>query len=231
MIPARIMFWLLVAATAGWSAGRIYSWHRAAAAQAASAVPAASAAPATLAVQPESDASPEQAYLTPAATIPARLPSFTLEDQDGKPTPIGTWGGKSLILNFWATWCAPCRREIPLLETLRADWRPEGFEVIGIAVDNRPEVLDFARRMHIDYPVLIGEQDALDVAAALGFDSPAFPFTVFTDRRSRIVALFVGELHPPQAKLILSTVQRVNAGQLEIGAARSAISTGLHDLH
>jgi peroxiredoxin len=224
------MFWLLVAATAGWSAGRIYSWHRAAAAQAASAVPAASAAPATLAVQPESDASPEQAYLTPAATIPARLPSFTLEDQDGKPTPIGTWGGKSLILNFWATWCAPCRREIPLLEALNKEWLSRDFAVIGIAVDHRDQVRQFAAQLGIRYPLLVGEQEALDVASSLGLDSPVFPFTVFTDRRGRVVTVFVGELHRPQADLILTTVQRLNRDQVELTAAQRTIADGLGEL-
>jgi thiol-disulfide isomerase/thioredoxin len=134
------------------------------------------------------------------------------------------------MLNFWATWCAPCRREIPLLETLRRDWSAQGFEVIGIAVDHRPDVVDFARRLNIDYPLLVGEEDALDVAAAVGFESPAFPFTVFTDRKSRVVALFVGELHPPQANLILTTVERLNAGDIELAAARSTIRAGLRKL-
>ena len=78
------------------------------------------------------------------------------------------------------------------------------FTVVGIAVDHRDKVRHFAGEFKIDYPLLIGEQDALDVAAKFGMDVPAFPFTVFTDRRGEVVALFVGELHRPQADLILS---------------------------
>jgi hypothetical protein len=73
-------------------------------------------------------------------------------------------------------------------------------------------VLAYADDLKIAYPLLIGEQDALDAAAALGVDSPVFPFTVFTDRRGEVVALFVGELHRPQAELILREVQNLNRG-------------------
>jgi thiol-disulfide isomerase/thioredoxin len=166
----------------------------------------------------------------PAAKIPARLPQFSLADSAGKPTPIAAFGGKSLIINFWATWCAPCRSEIPLLETLQAEWSGRDMTVIGIAVDYRDKVLDFAKRFKIDYPLLIGEQDALDAAAALGVESPVFPFTVFTDRRGEVVALFIGELHRPQAELILSQVHKLNIGLLQLPAARQAIENGLSAL-
>ncbi len=163
--------------------------------------------------------------------IPERLPDFTLENRGGTPTSITAWRGKSLILNFWATWCAPCRREIPLLESLDTQWNSRNVAVIGIAVDRRDEVLAFAKAFHIDYPLLIGEQDALDAAAAVGVASPVFPFTVFTDRRGEIVAVFVGELHKPQAELILGQVQSLDADRVELQAARHAIAEGLDALN
>ena len=76
----------------------------------------------------------------------------------------------------------------------------------------------------------VGEQDALDVASSLGFDSPVFPFTVFTDRRGEVVALYVGELHEPQANLILSVVQNLNQDHIELKEARRTIAEGLHKL-
>ena len=167
----------------------------------------------------------------PAPKIPDRLPQFSLEDRTGKATSITSFEGKSLIINFWATWCAPCRSEIPLLETLQAEWAGRGASVVGIAVDHRDQVLEFADRFKIGYPLLIGEQDALDAAASFGVTSPVFPFTVFTDRRGEVVALFIGELHQPQAELILSQVQQLNAGQIELPAARRAITAGLSALH
>jgi thiol-disulfide isomerase/thioredoxin len=166
----------------------------------------------------------------PHATIPERLPPFTLADRAGKPTAISSFAGHSLIINFWATWCAPCRREIPLLQALQAEWAGRGATVVGIAVDHRDPVLEFADRFKMAYPLLIGEQDALDAATALGVDSPVFPFTVFTDRRGDVVALFVGELHRPQAELILGEVQNLNQGTVELTAARHAIAAGLEQL-
>ena len=176
------------------------------------------------------EAGPEVAGALPARKIPDRLPQFSLQDPSGKPTSIGSFADKSLIINFWATWCAPCRSEIPLLEALHAEWADRGVSVVGIAVDHREAVLEFAKRFKIAYPLLIGEQDALDAAAALGVESPVFPFTVFTDRRGEVVALYIGELHKPQAELILSQVQSLNQGQIELAAARRAITDGLSSL-
>jgi thiol-disulfide isomerase/thioredoxin len=166
----------------------------------------------------------------PHPVVPARLPEFSLKDLKGKSVPISAWSGKSLVINFWATWCAPCRREIPLLKTLAAEWAGKDLKVIGIAVDYPDKVQDFAGRFKIDYPVLIGDQDALDVAAKFGMSSPAFPFTVFTDRRGEVVALFVGELHRPQVDFILSEVQDLNQDRIQLPEARRAIAEGLQAL-
>jgi thiol-disulfide isomerase/thioredoxin len=177
----------------------------------------------------ESQDVPVQGAL-PALKIPNRLPQFSLEDTAGKRTPISAFSDKSLLINFWATWCAPCRNEIPLLETLNTEWANRGVGVVGIAVDRREPVLDFAKRFNINYPLLIGEQDALDAAAAMGVASPVFPFTVFTDRRGEVVALYVGELHKAQAELILGQVESLNQGRIGLAAARQAIITGLDGL-
>jgi len=172
-------------------------------------------------------ASASDPALAPAHPVPLRLPDFSLHDLAGKATPISAWAGKSLVINFWATWCAPCRREIPLLKSISADWAARDLKVIGIAVDYRDKVQEFAGQFKMDYPVLVGEQDAMDVAAKFGMDAPAFPFTVFTDRRGEVVALFVGELHRPQVDFILSEVQNLNQDRLQLSEARRAIAEGL----
>jgi thiol-disulfide isomerase/thioredoxin len=188
------------------------------------------AVPAGMASAPNPSDSPESDAAVPHPVVPARLPDFSLKDLKGKSIPISAWSGKSLVINFWATWCAPCRREIPLLKTLAAEWAGKDLEVVGIAVDYPDKVQDFASRFKIDYPVLIGDQDALDVAAKFGMSSPAFPFTVFTDRRGEIVALFVGELHRPQVDFILSEVQDLNQDRIQLPEARRAIAEGLQAL-
>lgn len=165
-----------------------------------------------------------------ALQIPERLPDFSLSDRNGRLTPVATWAGKSLVLNFWATWCAPCRREIPLLKSLSGEWSQRGVEIVGIAVDYRDKVAAYADTLKIPYPILVGEEDALDVAAKFGVDSPVFPFTVFTDRRGQVVTLYVGELHKVQADLILNAVQNVNDGRLDLAGARRNIAEGLRAL-
>jgi thiol-disulfide isomerase/thioredoxin len=165
---------------------------------------------------------------TPPAKAPVEvLPQFQLADRDGQLRSLADWPGKALIVNFWATWCAPCRREIPLLQQLQRDHGDEGFQVIGIAVDFRDKVLAYATDMKIDYPLLIGEQDALDAAAAFGVPTVGFPFTVFSDRRGRVVTTHFGELTAPEADLILDAVDRVDAGEVTPEQARAALETAL----
>jgi thiol-disulfide isomerase/thioredoxin len=166
----------------------------------------------------------------PAARLAATVPEFTLTDRDGVPRTLQHWAGKSLIVNFWATWCAPCRREIPLLEQLQRERGAEGFQVVGIAADFRDKVLAYADEMKIAYPLLIGEQEALDAATAFGVDAVGFPFTIFTDQQARIVVAHVGELTADEADLILGAVTEVNAGRLSLEQARARIEAGLATL-
>ena len=102
--------------------------------------------------------------------------------------------------------------------------------MVGIAVDHRDEVLAYARRLKIPYPLLIGEQDALDAAAAFGVESPAFPFTVFTDRRGEVVALYLGELHKRASRLDPVVVQTLNQDHVGLAEARRTIDAGLQAL-
>jgi thiol-disulfide isomerase/thioredoxin len=161
------------------------------------------------------------------AVIPEFRPEITLADRGGQPRALSEWDGKPLIVNFWATWCAPCRREIPMLNALAGNEAYAGFEIIGIAIDFREDVLKYLGKMPIDYTVLIGEQDGLAAARAFGMESIGLPFTAFTDRRGRIVTIHVGELHLPQAQVILSAIREVDAGLIDMPAARSRIKQNI----
>lgn len=168
--------------------------------------------------------------MTRETKVPEVRPEFSLKDREDRLRSIKEWDGKSLVINFWATWCAPCRREIPMLRQLHAARAAQNIEVIGIAVDFRENVLAYIKEVEIDYPLLIGEQDGLDAAVAFGMGSMGFPFTVFTDNGGHIVAAHLGELHPDQADLILDTVVAVNAGTLTLEQARTQIAAGLEAL-
>jgi thiol-disulfide isomerase/thioredoxin len=163
----------------------------------------------------------------PAATLAATVPDFLLADRAGQMRSLHDWPGKALIVNFWATWCAPCRKEIPLLQKLQRERATDGFQVVGIAVDFRDKVLAYADEMKIDYPLLIGEQEALDAAAEFGVDAVGFPFTIFTDTQGRVVVAHMGELTQAEADLILGAIRSVDAGQQTLEQARADIASGL----
>jgi thiol-disulfide isomerase/thioredoxin len=225
----RLLFIGLAALGAGALGYSFYDRSRAPAAEPT----AATAAAATSATAGGDGTNASAAAGTPAAgaaterKVPELRPVFTLKDVAGTPRSITEWDGKSLIVNFWATWCAPCRREIPLLNALHAEFAPQGVEVLGIAVDFVEDVAKYMKETPIGYSILVGEQDGLDAAAAFGVDSMAFPFTIFVDARGRILTIHMGELHEPEARAILTVLARVNAGELQPPEAREAVKTAL----
>jgi thiol-disulfide isomerase/thioredoxin len=134
------------------------------------------------------------------------------------------------VLNFWATWCEPCRREIPLLLRLRGEYAKDGVEIVGIALDHRDDVIKYAAEHHLTYPLLDGEKHGLELVEALGMDT-VLPFSVFADRSGRIVTLKIGELQPREAALILGRLVDLDQKRLTIAAARGQIAAGMARLH
>jgi thiol-disulfide isomerase/thioredoxin len=210
---------LIVGAVAAGYFGKRYFDHAAAPASPVTVAPAA----------PPAAAEPAQPAPIARQPVPGALPDFQLKDREGRMRRLQEWRGRPLMVNYWATWCPPCRREIPLLNRLRASHAAQQVEVIGIAVDFREDVLAYAAREKIAYPLLIGEEDGLQAVAAVGME-PAFPFTVFADRQQRIVAVKVGELHEDEAQLVLAAIERIDAGSLALPAAKAQISEGLKGL-
>lgn len=165
----------------------------------------------------------------PARKIPETLPDVSLPGLDGRPHRLSDWKGRPLLINFWATWCEPCRREIPLLESIRRENDPNGLEIVGIALDNHDAVGEFARKLGMNYPVLIGENGGLEAVEAFGMDT-VLPFSVFADPQGRIVTLKVGELHPDEARLILGDLRDLDRGRLTLADAREQIAAGIRRL-
>jgi thiol-disulfide isomerase/thioredoxin len=133
----------------------------------------------------------------------AALRAARFTSLDGRVRDIGEWQGKILVCNFWATWCPPCREEIPLLVSERDALTSRGLEVVGIAVDSAANVAEFSRITKISYPILIADVSGIELMRELGNPSGALPFTVFLDRDGAIAARKLGALHRPQIERIL----------------------------
>jgi thiol-disulfide isomerase/thioredoxin len=161
--------------------------------------------------------------------VPELVPPITLPDPSGRPRSLQEFLGHPLIINFWATWCAPCRREIPLLQQLQRTRHDQQLAIVGVAVDFKQAVDEYIKRTPLNYPTLIGEDQGLLAAQKFGMES-VLPFSVFSDADGRIVAVKVGELHREEADLILDAMQGVAASRETLPAARSRIAARLREL-
>lgn len=138
-----------------------------------------------------------------SAVIGQSRPDFSLPDMNGELQALNRWDGKILAVNFWATWCAPCEKEIPDFVELQDKYRDAGVMFIGIALDQVEAVAEFAERHEMNYPILIGEQGVIDAARAFGNDIGALPYTAFVDREGRIVHTHYGLMEGAEVDALL----------------------------
>ena len=128
----------------------------------------------------------------PATGAPAALTRMTLPDLTGKPVTLAAWPDKVLVINFWATWCTPCRREIPGLINIQTKHAANGVQVVGIAVDQVDKVREYAKEIGINYPLLIAGMEGASLTRELGNKSGALPFTVVLNRDGTLLKSHLG---------------------------------------
>ncbi len=157
-----------------------------------------------------------------ARQLPDTLPQFSLADLEGTQTPLSTYAGEPMIINFWATWCAPCLREIPRLKEYQS--AHEDVTVLGIAVDSLEAVTGFAADMQFNYPVLAGQADAMNAAAGFGVDVLALPFTVFTSADGAVIGVHTGEVHTEHLENYTAVLADLEAGEIALDTARSRMA-------
>jgi thiol-disulfide isomerase/thioredoxin len=136
------------------------------------------------------------------------LRSTSLMDLGGRPRRLSEWQDRILICNFWATWCAPCVEEIPLLMAARTKYAAAGVEVVGIAVDNVVKVRDFTASFKISYPILLGELEGIDLMRKLGNSAGGLPYTVVTDRQGTLVHRKLGAFKQADLDTLLGPLTR-----------------------
>ena len=134
---------------------------------------------------------------------PVARPDFTLPDMQGKPRALDEWQGKLIVLNFWATWCPPCREEIPAFIELQKRHGAGGVQVIGVAVDRLKEVAKYYREAGMNYPVLMGENDAMNIMTDFGNNTGSLPYSVILNRQGQIIARKLGTMTLPELEGIL----------------------------
>lgn len=149
--------------------------------------------------------------------------AFELADMEGNVRDFAEWSGKHRILNFWATWCAPCRREIPLLKAFQDEYGATGIQVIGIAVDFLEPVIAYAEEAEFNYPILVGEQDAMAVAGSSGVDFIGLPFTMIVAADGELIGAHMGEIHKEQLEQIAELLARLDRGEIDKETIRASI--------
>jgi len=134
----------------------------------------------------------------------AALAGLALPDAGGKEQRLDQWRGKVLVVNFWATWCAPCREEMPEFIKAQQQHGARGLQFVGIAVDQADKVDQFAKEIGLNYPTLIGGFGAMELSKSLGNNLMALPFTVVVDRKGDVVHTQLGELKPAKLQSIIT---------------------------
>jgi len=150
-----------------------------------------------------------QSVLAPAratAAALATLQSRSFSDLTETNRTLLDWQGKVRVVNFWATWCEPCREEIPALQRVQAKFAESGLETIGISIDHADKVQQFARNMAITYPLLLGDASLIDLARALGNRAGGLPFTLVIDAQGKLLASKLGGITEAQLTEILLPV-------------------------
>ncbi len=132
-----------------------------------------------------------------------RILTARLAGVDGATQSLEQWRGKVLVVNFWATWCAPCREEIPEFIKFQANHAAKGVQFVGIAVDTPERVAIYAKEMGINYPLLVGGIESMELAREVGDRAGVLPYSLIIDRSGRVIATVVGILKPEKLEKTL----------------------------
>jgi len=138
----------------------------------------------------------------------AALQAAEFTDLEGRTRQLAEWKGRVVVCNFWATWCPPCREEIPMLVALNSRMEPKGVQVVGIAVDFAAKVASFARDYKITYPILIAGPDGIDLMREAGNQVGGLPYTAFLDHKGKIVGTKLGALKESEVNERLAEMLR-----------------------
>jgi len=174
-------------------------------------------------VEQQDDTTPATEHVAAATGFTPVYPAFALPDTDGVEHTLAEWDGKHRLLNFWATWCAPCRREIPLLKAFQEANGANGYQIIGIAVDFPEEVANYAESAEFNYPILVGQEDAMAIAETSGVDFIGMPFTMIVASDGELLNSHMGEIHEADLEHIVRVLTMLDNGEIDKESARKGL--------
>jgi thiol-disulfide isomerase/thioredoxin len=140
---------------------------------------------------------------------PGVLYAASFPDLAGKPRALGEWQGKIIVLNLWATWCGPCREEIPIMVKLQDKYRDQGVTFIGLAMDEQKPVEKYAKEMSINYPILLGDVTLSEFGRRLGNSAGGLPYTAIVDRSGKIITTRLGGIDEKFLEQVLQPLLQV----------------------
>jgi thiol-disulfide isomerase/thioredoxin len=152
------------------------------------------------------EAGQEPQAQTQAPMISQLRPDFAMPDLTGTRRNIKEWDGKVLAVNFWATWCEPCKQEIAGFNALQKQYSSQGLQFIGVALDDQDAVQTYLKTGSIAYPVLIGEDQAAEVASRYGDDQGVVPYTAFINRKGQIAFIQYGAMSQDLARQVIESL-------------------------
>ncbi len=147
----------------------------------------------------------QEAVAATALAVGSQRPAFSLADGDGVMHSVSEWDGKLLVLNFWATWCSPCLKEIPGFIKLQDRYGAQGLQFLGIALDSAENVARFSAEQEMNYPSLQGEAEAIEIGRLYGNRYGALPFTVFISPGGKVLHSHGGILDFEAAEKLIKT--------------------------
>ena len=148
------------------------------------------------------------------------LGEFELIDLNNVMTHSSKWNGQYKLINFWATWCAPCRREIPLLNNTQKEYQDMSVQIIGIAVDVLDDVIAYSEETPFEYPVLVGEEEAIAIAENANIEFIGLPFTMLVDDQNEIIKTHLGEIKEHHIDMLTEVIRGMQKGKISVEEAK-----------
>jgi thiol-disulfide isomerase/thioredoxin len=141
-----------------------------------------------------------------SSTSTQALFSANFPDENGKPQALKQYEGKIIVLNFWASWCEPCREEMPELSTLHKAYQDRNVVVLGMAIEDVDAIKDFLKETKVSYPLFAADVQGMDIAASLGNNKGVLPYTVIIKADGTLAKTYFGRITKPLLEQTLKTI-------------------------